>query len=179
MESFINPEEFVEVAEAEARRRSRGGAQRGSSLQSRSATSSGSYSRTRRCERWERECLAVVRTEAYYFLPQMQTKIMNEGWASYWHSRLMTENICDASEIVDYAERCASGAGDEQRASLNPYKLGDGALPPHRSSAGTRASSARSGRSARIPRSFAPQLGPPDRASAARRSSKSGRCTTT
>jgi stage V sporulation protein R len=32
-------------------------------------------------ERWERDVLSVVRTEAYYFIPQMQTKVMNEGWA--------------------------------------------------------------------------------------------------
>jgi stage V sporulation protein R len=31
-----------------------------------------------------------VRDEAYYFAPQAQTKIMNEGWASYWHSTIMT-----------------------------------------------------------------------------------------
>jgi stage V sporulation protein R len=35
--------------------------------------------------------LSIIREEGYYFVPQMQTKIMNEGWASYWHSRLMTE----------------------------------------------------------------------------------------
>ena len=33
-------------------------------------------------ERWERDVLAVIREEAYYFVPQMQTKIMNEGWAT-------------------------------------------------------------------------------------------------
>src|SRR5882672_7743782 len=39
-------------------------------------------------DRWEHDVLEVVREEAYYFQPQMQTKIMNEGWASYWHSKL-------------------------------------------------------------------------------------------
>ena len=33
-------------------------------------------------ERWERDVLAIVRDEAYYFAPQAQTKIMNEGWAT-------------------------------------------------------------------------------------------------
>ena len=74
-------------------------------------------------ERWERDVLEVIREEAYYFVPQMQTKIMNEGWASYWHSRLMTEKICDASEIVDYAERNASVLATSG-GRLNPYKLG-------------------------------------------------------
>ncbi len=34
---------------------------------------------------WERDLVEIVRAEAYYFLPQIETKIMNEGWASYWH----------------------------------------------------------------------------------------------
>ena len=38
-------------------------------------------------ERWERDVLEIIREEAYYFAPQRQTKIMNEGWATYWHSQ--------------------------------------------------------------------------------------------
>ena len=74
-------------------------------------------------ERWERDVLDIIREEAYYFLPQMQTKIMNEGWATYWHSRLMTEKVCDASEIIEYADRCA-GVLATAPGQLNPYKLG-------------------------------------------------------
>jgi stage V sporulation protein R len=74
-------------------------------------------------ERWERAVLSIIREEGYYFVPQMQTKIMNEGWASYWHSRLMTEEVCDWSEIVDYAEN-NSGVMATSQGRLNPYKLG-------------------------------------------------------
>jgi stage V sporulation protein R len=74
-------------------------------------------------ERWERDILHVIQEEAYYFVPQMQTKIMNEGWATYWHSRLMTEKVCDASEIIEYADRCA-GVLATSPGQLNPYKLG-------------------------------------------------------
>ena len=74
-------------------------------------------------ERWERAILGLVREEAYYYVPQMQTKIMNEGWASYWHSRMMTEKVCDATEIVDYAENNAGVMGTSG-GRLNPYKLG-------------------------------------------------------
>ena len=74
-------------------------------------------------ERWERAILSIVRDEAYYFAPQMETKIMNEGWASYWHSRMMTNDVCDASEIVDYAENNA-GVMSTSGGRLNPYKLG-------------------------------------------------------
>lgn len=73
--------------------------------------------------RWERDVLGIVREEAYYFAPQGRTKIMNEGWASYWHSRLMTEKLLDPSELLDYADHhsgtMASGPG-----RLNPYKVG-------------------------------------------------------
>lgn len=74
-------------------------------------------------ERWERTVLAVIREEAYYFVPQMQTKIMNEGWASYWHSKLMTEHVADWGDIVDYAENNA-GVLATSKGRLNPYKLG-------------------------------------------------------
>jgi stage V sporulation protein R len=74
-------------------------------------------------EAWERDVLAVIRTEAYYFAPQAQTKIMNEGWATYWHSKILTEKAAGGDEIIDYADRCA-GVLATSRERLNPYKLG-------------------------------------------------------
>jgi stage V sporulation protein R len=120
MESFINPQEFVDSQRKK--------------LEDEKAAAKKFPESPRRdvlsfllefapLERWERDVLNVIRKEAYYFLPQMQTKIMNEGWASYWHSRLMTEKVCDASEIVDYADRNA-GVLATAPGQLNPYKLG-------------------------------------------------------
>lgn len=74
-------------------------------------------------EAWQREIVALVRDEAYYFQPQRMTKIMNEGWASFWHSRLLTGGILDAAEIVDFAD-CHSGATQQAPGRVNPYKLG-------------------------------------------------------
>ena len=74
-------------------------------------------------EAWQHEVLAIVRNEAYYFAPQAQTKIMNEGWASYWHSTIMTTRSLDPSELVDYADH-HSGTMATQPGRLNPYKLG-------------------------------------------------------
>jgi stage V sporulation protein R len=74
-------------------------------------------------ERWERDILEIVREEAYYFSPQGMTKIMNEGWATYWHSKIMTERALRASEIIDYADH-ASGVTASAPGQLNPYKLG-------------------------------------------------------
>ena len=44
---------------------------------------------------WQQDVLSIVRKKPHILLPQGMTKIMNEGWASYWHSRLMTEKIMD------------------------------------------------------------------------------------
>jgi len=74
-------------------------------------------------ENWQRDVLAIVREEAYYFAPQAQTKIMNEGWATYWHSKLMTEKCLTDAEVIDYADH-HSGTLGGRTGRLNPYKLG-------------------------------------------------------
>ena len=74
-------------------------------------------------ENWERDVVSMIREEAYYFLPQMQTKVMNEGWASYWHSNIMTRHVLSDAEVVDYADH-HSGTMATQPGGLNPYKLG-------------------------------------------------------
>lgn len=40
-------------------------------------------------EPWEREIIRIVRKIAQYFYPQRQTKVMNEGWATFWHYTLL------------------------------------------------------------------------------------------
>ena len=74
-------------------------------------------------ERWQRDVLTIVRDEAYYFAPQAMTKVMNEGFASYWHSRLMTEKILTDAEVIDYADHHAGTLGTRPGV-VNPYKLG-------------------------------------------------------
>ena len=72
---------------------------------------------------WQRDVLAIVREEAYYLAPQGQTKILNEGWASYWHSTIMTQKALRPDELIDYAEHHA-GTMATSPGRLNPYKLG-------------------------------------------------------
>ena len=72
---------------------------------------------------WEQDVLAMLREEAYYFAPQGMTKIMNEGWAVYWHSTMMTRHLVDASEVISYCD-CHSGTLSTQPGRINPYKLG-------------------------------------------------------
>ena len=73
-------------------------------------------------EEWQREILEILRAEAYYFAPQKMTKVMNEGWASYWESLMMAdENFAGADEFLTYADHMSQVLGSP---GLNPYKLG-------------------------------------------------------
>ncbi len=73
-------------------------------------------------EEWQREIIELLRKEAYYFAPQKMTKVMNEGWASYWESKMMAdENFAAADEFISYADHMAQVLGSP---GLNPYKLG-------------------------------------------------------
>ncbi len=74
-------------------------------------------------ENWERDILSMIREEAYYFLPQGQTKVMNEGWASYWHSTIMTKHAMTDAEVIDYADH-HSGTVSMAGGRFNPYKIG-------------------------------------------------------
>jgi stage V sporulation protein R len=74
-------------------------------------------------ENWERDILSIIREEAYYFLPQGQTKVMNEGWASYWHTTIMTNKAMTDSEVIDYADH-HSGTVSMAGGRFNPYKIG-------------------------------------------------------
>ena len=74
-------------------------------------------------QEWQHDVLAMIREEAYYFAPQGQTKIMNEGWASYWHSTIMTKHGLTDAEVVEYADH-HSGTMAMSPQRLNPYKIG-------------------------------------------------------
>ena len=74
-------------------------------------------------QRWQRDILRIIRDEATYFAPQGLTKIMNEGWATYWHTKLMTSHILTDEEVVDYADH-HSGTVAMRPGQLNPYKMG-------------------------------------------------------
>jgi len=76
-----------------------------------------------RLEEWQQDILGIIRDEAYYFAPQAMTKVMNEGWATYWHSKLMTHHFLEAREIVHYADQ-HSGVVYMPPGGFNPYKIG-------------------------------------------------------
>lgn len=73
---------------------------------------------------WQRRLLSMIRDEHYYFAPQAQTKILNEGWATYWHSKMMTSTApLAAAEIIDYCDHY-SGVVANHPGQMNPYRLG-------------------------------------------------------
>ncbi|MEW5863498.1 MAG: SpoVR family protein [Pseudomonadota bacterium] len=81
-------------------------------------------------EQWERDVFLAVRAESLYFYPVFACQIMNEGWASYWHARLLREadflpQDLYVSAIKAHSDVVRPFAADEQVAlAVNPYHLG-------------------------------------------------------
>ena len=73
-------------------------------------------------EPWETTVIDAIREEAYYFAGQKSTKVMNEGWATYWESVMMGgEGFAGPDEFLTYADHMSRVLGSP---GLNPYKLG-------------------------------------------------------
>jgi stage V sporulation protein R len=73
-------------------------------------------------EEWHKEVIEMVRKEAYYFKPQKLTKTMNEGWAAYWESMMMSsEAMADVDEMWNYSFHQALVLNSP---GYNPYKVG-------------------------------------------------------
>ncbi|UOR13273.1 SpoVR family protein [Halobacillus amylolyticus] len=78
---------------------------------------------SRELDDWQRDILTMMREEMLYFWPQLETKIMNEGWASYWHARILREMDLTSGEVIDFANLNASVV-QPSKTQLNPYYLG-------------------------------------------------------
>jgi len=72
---------------------------------------------------WMKTVMQIVRGTSMYFQPQIRTKIMNEGWASYWHETLFMRDDRITGHEVDFA-RVNSAVTAMPRVGLNPYALG-------------------------------------------------------
>jgi stage V sporulation protein R len=81
-------------------------------------------------EQWERDIFLMVRAESLYFYPVFACQIMNEGWASYWHARLLREADFLPQPLYLAAIKAHSdvvrpfASGREASLSVNPYHLG-------------------------------------------------------
>lgn len=78
---------------------------------------------SRELEEWQRDILTMMREEMLYFWPQLETKIMNEGWASFWHQRILREMDLTSDEAIEFAKLNA-GVVQPSKTSINPYYLG-------------------------------------------------------
>ena len=72
---------------------------------------------------WKKDVINIVRSEARYFIPQMQTKIMNEGWASFWHYTLCHELDLPPEWHIPFI-KTHNQVIRPHIGGLNPYHLG-------------------------------------------------------
>lgn len=75
-------------------------------------------------ETWQRDILNMIREEMLYFIPQMRTKIMNEGWASFWHERILTDLPLTPEEHLEFRKLHSSVLSPGSKMSINPYYVG-------------------------------------------------------
>ena len=73
--------------------------------------------------KWMKAIIEMIRKTSLFFQPQIRTKIMNEGWASYWHETLFLKDDRIKGHEVDFA-RVNAGVTSMPRVGMNPYALG-------------------------------------------------------
>lgn len=74
-------------------------------------------------EEWEKDILLIVKEETKYFIPQIETKIMNEGWASHWHYKIINELDLDQGMHMEFLNR-HNQIIRPFYGSINPYYMG-------------------------------------------------------
>jgi len=74
-------------------------------------------------EEWQVDILEIVRNESQYFIPQIKTKILNEGWASFWHYKLMHELDLPQSFHLPFL-KSHNQVIRPNIGKINPYHLG-------------------------------------------------------
>ncbi|MDP4176756.1 MAG: SpoVR family protein [Bacillota bacterium] len=72
---------------------------------------------------WQRNILDIVREETKYFIPQIETKIMNEGWASFWHYNILKKLNLDSQLYLEFIKR-HNDVITPIPGSINPYYIG-------------------------------------------------------
>lgn len=84
-------------------------------------------------EPWQREILRIVRKVAQYFYPQRQTQVMNEGWATFWHHKLLNTMYDDGfltdGVMIEWLKSHTNviyqpPVGHKAYSGINPYALG-------------------------------------------------------
>ncbi|XUW94698.1 SpoVR family protein [Wukongibacter sp. M2B1] len=74
-------------------------------------------------EEWEKDIILIVMEEIKYFIPQIETKIMNEGWASYWHYKILNQLELPQGLHIEFLNR-HNQVIRPFYGSINPYYVG-------------------------------------------------------
>jgi len=72
---------------------------------------------------WMRDIMQIVRDSSLYFQPQIRTKILNEGWASYWHEKMFMADPRLRTHEIEFS-KVNSGVVSLPRVGMNPYAVG-------------------------------------------------------
>lgn len=72
---------------------------------------------------WEKDIISIVREETLYFLPQIETKIMNEGWASFWHYTILNKLELEQGLHIEFLKR-HNQVLRPMMGQINPYYIG-------------------------------------------------------
>lgn len=84
-------------------------------------------------EPWQREIIRIVRKVAQYLYPQRQTKVMNEGWACFWHFHILhelyREGLVNDGFMLEFLQYHTSVIyqppfDSPHYSGINPYTLG-------------------------------------------------------
>jgi stage V sporulation protein R len=76
-----------------------------------------------RLSEWERDIIDIVRQETAYFIPQIETKIMNEGWASFWHYTILNKLNLNPGLHLEFLKRHNQVIRPHE-GRINPYYVG-------------------------------------------------------
>lgn len=72
---------------------------------------------------WQKDILTIVLEESRYFIPQIETKIMNEGWATFWHYNILNRLNLDQGKQIEFL-KVHNNIISQMPGSINPYYLG-------------------------------------------------------
>lgn len=72
---------------------------------------------------WQRDVISIVHDESLYFWPQIRTKVMNEGWASFWHYRILHDLELEDEHHIPFL-KTHNAVLRPWGLKINPYHLG-------------------------------------------------------
>jgi stage V sporulation protein R len=72
---------------------------------------------------WQLDLIEIVKQDSWYFMPQIQTKILNEGWASFWHYKILHDLKLPDSMHLPFL-KMHNAVVRPHLGGVNPYHVG-------------------------------------------------------